>query len=182
MFYACGGLLKGHFLLTSGLHSPDYCEKFAVLERPSLTSIPCGEIAARFANDNIGVVIGAVTGGIILSFEVGRQLGVRAIFAEREAGQFVLRRGFKIREGERVLVVEDVITTGGSINEVLKIVTDSGGVPVGVGYLCDRSEGRFQPNVRAEALMTLDVKAYKPEDCPQCKEGIPLTERGSKHL
>lgn len=181
IFESCGALLNGHFLLTSGLHSPQYLEKFQVLQHPELTTQLCAEIARRFKDANVQVVVGPATGGIILAHEVGRQLGVRAIFTEREGGMMTLRRGFQISEGERALVVEDIVTTGGSLQEVLDIVTNLGGQLVGVALLCDRSNGKLNLGVRTEALMTLNVAAYKPEECPQCKAGEPITERGSRH-
>ncbi len=182
IFESCGALLNGHFLLTSGLHSSQYLEKFNVLQQPDLTTKLCAEIARRFKHDRMQVVIGPATGGIILAHEVGRQLGVRAIFTEREAGVMALRRGFQIAEGECVLVVEDIVTTGGSVQEVLDIVRAAGAELVGVALLCDRSSGRFRPAVRLEALLTLDIASYEPDECPQCQAGEPLTERGSRHL
>lgn len=182
LFESCGALLHGHFLLTSGRHSPQYLEKFQVLQFPHLTSRLCEEIARRFADDKVQVVIGPATGGIILAHEVGRQLGVRAIFTERESGSMALRRGFQIAPGERVLVVEDIVTTGGSIQEVLSIVRAQGAELVGVALLCDRSNGRLQLDVRTEALMSLFVPSYEPAECPQCILREPLTERGSRNL
>ena len=182
LFESCGALLNGHFLLTSGLHSQQYLEKFHVLQHPDLTSQLCAEIAQRFKDDNIQVVVGPATGGIILAHEVGRQLGMRAIFTEREGGLMTLRRGFQIAQGERALVVEDIVTTGGSLQEVLDIVNGLGGELVGVALLCDRSNGKLNLGVRTEALMTLNAAAYAPDECPQCKNGEPITERGSRHL
>ncbi len=186
IFRESGALLEGHFLLTSGRHSGQYLEKFQVLQYPHLTSQLCAEFARRFANDNVEVVVGPVTGGIILAFETGRQLGVRAIFTEREDGADALRptmtfrRGFALRAGERVLVVEDIVTTGGSVFEVLQAVREQGGEIVGIGLLADRSGGKVDFGARTEALTTLDIPTYAPEECPLCKAGEPLTKRGSR--
>ena len=179
-------ILEGHFLLTSGLHSPLYVEKFNVLQQPRYTEALCKELAARFADQKVDTVLGPMTGGILLAHEVGKALGTRAIFTEREHGRMTLRRGFTLAKGERVLVVEDVVTTGGSVREVIDVVRAAGATLVGVGLLIDRSGGRADFGVRegepVEALVHLDVPTYAPEDCPLCRDGIALTERGSKHL
>ncbi|MEE3380943.1 MAG: orotate phosphoribosyltransferase [Succiniclasticum sp.] len=172
-------VLHGHFLLTSGLHSPMYVEKFNVLQHPEYTEKLCQEIAERYANDNIELVVGPTTGGILLAHETGKALGTRAIFTERENGKMTLKRGFQIPEGCRVLVVEDIVTTGGSVREVMDVVRAHGGNVVGVGLLVDRSGGKVDFGVRTEALLHLNVPTYKPEDCPLCKQGVELTKRGS---
>lgn len=171
-------VLHGHFLLTSGLHSPVYVEKFNVLQHPAYTEQLCKEIARRFENDKIELVVGPVTGGLLLSHEVGKALGTRAIFTERENGKMVLKRGFEIAKGARVLVVEDVVTTGGSVHEVMETVREHGGVVAGVGLLVDRSGGRADFGVRTEALVHLTVETYTAQDCPLCREGKPFTKRG----
>ena len=173
-----GALLHGHFLLTSGLHSPMYVEKFQVLQHPKYTQLLCEALAERFKDDNVELTIGPVTGGILLAHEVGKALNTKAIFTERDNGVMTLKRGFEIPKGMRVLVVEDIVTTGGSVDEVLKVVREHGGIPVGVGLLVDRSNGRANFGVKTEALLKLDVKAYSSEDCPLCKEGIEITKRG----
>ena len=137
-------VLHGHFLLTSGLHSPMYVEKFNVLQHPKYTERLCQEIARRYENDNVELVVGPVTGGILLAHEVGKALGTRAIFTERENGKMTLRRGFQIPAGTRVLVVEDIVTTGGSVKEVMEVVKEHGGELVGVGLLVDRSGGKVR--------------------------------------
>ena len=155
-------VLHGHFLLTSGLHSPMYVEKFNVLQHPAYTEKLCKEIAARYANDNIELVVGPT-----------------AIFTERENGKMTLKRGFQIPEGCRVLVVEDIVTTGGSVKEVMDVVREHGGNVIGVGLLVDRSGGKVDFGVRTEALLHLDVPTFKAEDCPLCHDGVELTKRGS---
>lgn len=171
-------VLHGHFLLTSGLHSPMYVEKFNVLQHPKYTEKLCQEIARRYANDNIQLVVGPVTGGILLAHEVGKALGTRAIFTEREDGKMTLKRGFHIEPGTRVLVVEDIVTTGGSVKEVMEVVKAHGGELVGVGLLVDRSGGKVDFGIRTEALLHLNVETYDPAKCPLCEKGIPFTKRG----
>lgn len=182
LFLDTGAILEGHFLLTSGLHSPLYVEKFQVLQYPEHTAELCAALAARFATAGAELVVGPVTGGILLAHEVGKSLGTRAIFTERENGKMALRRGFVIKPGERVLVVEDIVTTGGSIQEVIDIVRECGGIPVGVGMLVDRSGGKAQFDIPVQALLHLDVPTYEPERCPLCHAGMPLTKRGSRKL
>ena len=173
-------IMDGHFLLTSGLHSPHYVEKFNVLQHPKYTEQLCKAMAAKFKDANIETVVGPVTGGIILAHETGKALGTRAIFTERVDGKMTFRRGFSLHEGERVLIVEDIVTTGGSIKEVIEVVREHGGIPVAVSMLVDRSGGKADfGDVPATALLKMNVETYKPEDCPLCKKGIPMTKRGS---
>lgn len=182
LFLQTGALLSGHFVLTSGLHSDTYLEKFAALQYPDLTQKLCDMIAARFADDRVQVVVGPATGGILLAHGVGKVLGTRAIFSEREDGRMTFRRGFTIAPGERVLIVEDVVTTGGSVLEVLNLVKDCQGDIVGVGYLVDRSGGKAEFGVRAEPLMRLEAQAWSADQCPLCAANQPFTSRGSRHL
>lgn len=165
----CGALLEGHFLLASGRHSGRYIEKFRVLEQPRLTARLCAELASRFVERNVQCVIGPVTGGIILAFEMGRQLGCRAVYAERdESGRgFALRRGFRLEPGERVLVVEDIVTTGGSARQVVDLVRSAGAEVVGVGLLVDRSGGQAHFDVPIiESLLQLHIESYAPDAVP----------------
>jgi len=184
---ASGALMEGHFLLASGRHSARYIEKFRVLEQPRITSRLCGELARRFADAGVQCVAGPVTGGILLAFEVARQIGCRAVYAERgEGGQgFVLRRGFQIAPGERVLVVEDIVTTGGSVQQVIDTVRHAGGDVVGLGLLVDRSGGQAQFDVpRVEPLLKLDIESYAPDAVPAAlveKYG-PAIKPGSSQL
>lgn len=173
-------IMDGHFLLTSGLHSPHYVEKFNVLQHPEYTEKLCKAMAEHFKDAKIETVVGPVTGGILLAHETGKALGTRAIFTERVNGKMTFRRGFTLHEGERCLIVEDIVTTGGSIHEVIDVVRAHGGIPVAVSMLVDRSAGKAQfDGVEKYALLTMDVETYKPEDCPLCKKGIPMTKRGS---
>ena len=179
IFRKSGAVLEGHFLLTSGLHSPVYWEKFQVLQYPNYTEQLCHMIADRFSKERVQVVAGPTTGGIILAFEVGRQLGVRGIFAEKEgATGRAFRRGFTINPGERVLVVDDILTTGGSIREVIAPVTKQGGVLVGVGVLVDRSEQPVDFGVPFFSCLRSKTIAYKAESCPLCAAKMPLVRPG----
>lgn len=165
----CGAILDGHFLLASGRHSARYVEKFRVLERPDLTSRLLAQLAPRFAGDRIDCVAGPVTGGIILAFEMARQLGCRSVYAERgpEGKGFVLRRGFRIQPGERVLVMEDIVTTGGSVRQVVELIRACGGEVVAVGLLVDRSMGQGDFGCeRVEALLQLDIPSWAPDAVP----------------
>ena len=174
-----GAIMDGHFLLTSGLHSPHYVEKFNVLQHPAYTAQLCAAMAEKFKDANIETVVGPVTGGILLAHETGKSLGTRAIFTERVDGKMTFRRGFSLREGERVLIVEDIVTTGGSIKEVIEVVKEVGAVPVAVSMLVDRSGGKANfGDVPATALLTMEVETYVPESCPLCAKGIPMTKRG----
>lgn len=177
-----GALLEGHFLLTSGLHSEKYFEKFNLLQHPKWTEALCRALAERFRDAGVEVVVGPAVGGILLAHEVAKALSARAIFTEREQGRMALRRGFAIHRGERVLVVEDVVTTGGSVAEVISVVRESQGELVGVGLLVDRSADGADFGVPTESLLRLSVAAYPPEACPLCRKGVPLTVRGSRHL
>ena len=173
-------IMDGHFLLTSGLHSPHYVEKFNVLQHPKYTEQLCQAMAEKFKDANIETVVGPVTGGIILAHETGKALGTRAIFTERVDGKMTFRRGFSLHEGERVLIVEDIVTTGGSIKEVIDVVKSYNAIPVAVSMLVDRSGGKADfGDVPATALLKMNVETYKPEECPLCKQGIPMTKRGS---
>jgi len=183
VFQKSNALLAGHFLLTSGKHSNIYLEKFLVLQHPEYTAELAKAIAKHFKEKKIDVVVGAAVGGIILAYETARQLKVRGIFMEREEGKLTLRRGFSIAEGEKVLIVEDIVTTGGSVLEVIDKVKEYKGDIAGVGVLINRSGGDLKFDVpETYFLAKVDVNSYEPGDCPQCKEGVPLTKRGSKHL
>jgi len=177
-----GAILEGHFLLASGMHSDRYVEKFRLLERPDVTERCCAELARRFRAGRPEVVIGPTTGGVIVAYETARHLGVRAVFAEREGGGRALRRGFTIGPGERVLLVDDVMTRGGSVRETIELVESCRGNLVGIGLLVDRSGEDLDFGVPTEALSKLRIDAYEPDECPLCVKGVPLTERGSGHL
>ena len=177
-----GAILEGHFLLTSGLHSGMYVEKFQVLQYPKATEKLCEGFAEKFKDEKIDVVIGPVTGGIILAHETAKHFGTRAIFAERDNGRMTIKRGFEIQPGERVLIVEDIVTTGGSVMEVIDVVREWGGIVAGVAMLVDRSGGTVDFGVPAKALLTLKIDTFTAENCPLCKAGTPLVKRGSRKV
>ena len=181
-------LLKGHFLLTSGLHSDRYLQCALALQHPAVAENLCAELAEKAKADpdigRIDLVIAPALGGVIVAHEVARALGARAIFTERQEQTMTLRRGFQIKPGERCLVVEDVITTGGSTREVMEVVALHGGVTVGVGSLIDRSLNAsgdaVDLGVPRHALAALEVPTYKPEECPMCREGSTAIKPGSR--
>lgn len=183
IFKESGALLSGHFLLASGYHSAEYLEKFLVLQHPKYVEELCREIAERFAPNKIDVVLGPTTGGVLLAYEVAKQLGTRGIFAERDETNNgrVLRRGFSLSEGERVLIVDDILSTGGSVKDTIDVVTQHGAQLVGVGVLADRSGGTVDLGTRLESVLKLDVAKYAPDAIPAWLAAIPLTERGSTH-
>ncbi len=182
IFRTTGTFMEGHFRLTSGLHSGLYVEKFRVLEHPQFTEILCREIADRYKDAGITLVVGPAIGGVIIAYETARALGVRSIFCEREEGKLTLRRGFHIAPEDKVLVVEDIVTTGGSVKEVLAVVAQSGAEIKGVGLLVDRSGGQVDLGYRTEALLTMQVPTYQPDECPLCLEGQPIVKPGSRKI
>lgn len=181
IFTQTGVLKEGHFLLSSGLHSGQYMQCAQLMQYPEQAATVCSALAQKFSHLEIDVVIGPALGGVLVAYETARALGKRNLFAERENGVMTLRRGFEIKPGEKVLVVEDVVTTGGSVKEVMKVVQEAGGVVVGVAALVDRSRGQADfGGVPFAALLQRDIPAYQPEECPLCKEGVPLVKPGSR--
>ena len=175
-----GALLRGHFRLTSGLHSDIYLQSALVLQYPEDAAALGEGLAALFRGDRVQTVLAPAIGGILVAHEVARALGVRALFTERESGVMRLRRGFTLSAGERCLVVEDVITTGGSTREVLQCVQEHGGVVVGVGALIDRSGGAATFPVKHVSLATITAATHEPESCPLCKRGSQAIKPGSR--
>ncbi len=180
IFQDAGALLQGHFLLSSGLHSSRYLQCARALEDPQISEKLCRALGENFMNDTIDAVIGPAMGGIILAYELARALGARALFAERECGKMCLRRGFSLSPQNRVLVAEDVITTGGSVKEVIELVKTKGAQVVAVASLADRSREKIEFGVRCVSLLKLDIKNFPPENCPLCKQGIELVKPGSR--
>ena len=173
-----GALMEGHFLLTSGRHSNIYIEKFRILEDPYSLNEICLFMAKAVNNQKIDLVLGAAIGGILIAGGVGRHLGRKHIFSERVDGQMQLRRGFSIKEGTRVLIVEDIITTGGSVFELIKLVEKCKGQIVKIVNLVDRSLNGINFDYSSNALLNLPSKSWESNDCPLCKKNMPITERG----
>jgi orotate phosphoribosyltransferase len=173
-----GALLDGHFKLSSGRHSNRFIQKFRILEDPAILEPVARAIADRFRDAKPSVVVSAAVGGILLGYEVARALGTKAIFVEKENGVPVLRRNFRLQPGDRALVVEDVVTTGGSVKEVLEVVRRSGAEIAGVGVIVQRGEADF--GVPAHALLHMPIVSYDAAQCPQCERGEAITDPGSR--
>jgi len=182
IFREADALLEGHFKLTSGKHSDIYYEKFNILKQPRLCEKVCRVMADNFKNDDVELVVGPTTGGIIIAYEVAKFLGVNAIYAEAaESGKGrVFKRGFHIEPGTRVLIVDDILTTGTSIFEVIALVRQYDAKIVGIGEFLDRSGGKVKFDYPFKPLATVTADAWEPEECPLCKKNIPLTQRGSR--
>lgn len=181
IFSDSGALLEGHFRLTSGRHSNQYMQCAQVLKYPVFTEQLARHLAEVFKDDGVELVVGPAMGGIVVAYEVARQLGVPGLFTERENDSMALRRGFAIEPGQRVLVVEDVVTTGGSVKEVIAVVQELGGQVVGVGVLVDRSNGLVDFGVKQAAVLSLDITSWEAETCPLCQEAIlPVVKPGSR--
>ena len=181
VFRESGALREGHFILASGRHSALYLEKFQVLQHPVETERLCAALASWARSLDVETVAGPTTGGIILAHEVARQLGVRAIYAERREGGAgrEFRRGFALRRWERCVVVDDVMTTGGSVHETVDAVRAAGGDVAGAAVLVDRSGGAARLDVPIEALWRLDIPTYSPAECPLCAKGVVATHPGT---
>ncbi len=175
-------LLNGHFILTSGKHSSQYMQCAKIAQYPKYTEEIASYIVENFKNDEIDIVVAPAVGGIILGYEVARQLGVKNVFAERENGKMTLRRGFTLEEGKKVLVVEDVVTTGGSVKEVIEIVKENGCELVGVGVLVDRSSGTVDFGVKFNPVYKAKIEAYDSDNCPLCEAGTQAIKPGSRNL
>lgn len=180
IFRDLGAVLEGHFLLTSGLHSNRYIQCALVLQHPRVAEQLGSALAEKLRPLAASAVVAPALGGILVAHEVGRALGIRALFTERQDGLMTLRRGFTLSPGERVLVVEDVMTTGGSTRETIKCAEQAGGVVTGAGSLIDRSGGAVDLGLPRASLVTLRVQNYDPASCPLCKSGIPAIKPGSR--
>jgi orotate phosphoribosyltransferase len=178
-FREAQALLDGHFLLTSGLHSSRYLQCALVMQDPARGERLCRQLARAFADENIQCVVGPAMGGILVAYELARVLKARTIFAERQDGRMTFRRGFAIEPDERVLLVEDVVTTGGSLREVQDLITAAGGNVVGICALVDRTSGRDAGfGMPLTSLVKVDAPTYSSEDCPLCRDGLPLQKPG----
>ena len=182
IFARTGVLLEGHFRLTSGLHAAKYLQCAQLLQYPHEAGPLCEQLASYFKDAGATVVAGPATGGIILAYEVAKALGVKNIFGERENGVMTFRRGFKVETTDKVLVLEDVVTTGGSVKELIACVKEAGAEVVGVASLVNRSGGRVDFGVPFKSLVNLDITTYQPEDCPMCKEGSVAYKPGSRQV
>jgi orotate phosphoribosyltransferase len=179
-FRRAGALLEGHFRLTSGLHSPGYLQSALVLQYPADAEACGAAIAERVRGLGAQAVLSPALGGIVIGQEVGRALGIRALFAERQDGALTLRRGFTLRPGERVLVVEDVVTTGGSTRETIDVARARGAEVVGAAAIVDRSGGTQDIGVPFHALVTLSLPTYHADACPLCAAAVPVVKPGSR--
>lgn len=182
VFRETGALLEGHFILTSGLHSGTYFQCAQIFQYPEYSEKLCRDIVRHFQDVETDLVVSPAVGGIIFGYELARQLGVRNIFTEREEGKMLLRRGFKVNPGDKVLVAEDVTTTGGSVRELMDSIEAGGGEILAVTSIVDRSGGEARFGVPYYSLFQMDVKNYKPDDCPLCRQGSQAVKPGSRKL
>jgi orotate phosphoribosyltransferase len=182
IFYDSGAMLKGHFLLTSGRHSDVYFEKFTILRQPLYVDKLCRLMAQKFKDDGVQLVVGPTIGGIIIAYEAAKHLGVDAIYAESsdDGKARVFKRGFSIEPGTRVLIVDDILTTGRSIYEVIDLCKSYQAEIVGLGLLLDRSGGTVKFNYPLKALATVAAESWEPDKCPLCASKSPITQRGSR--
>lgn len=176
VFHETKALREGHFRYTSGKHSKQYLQCSLLLQYPNFIEKLCEDLARRFKGQDVHTVLSPGIAGIILGFEVAKILGVRSLFTEREDGKMTFRRGYKLESDENVLIIEDVITSGGSIVEVINLVKEQEANIIGVGVLVDRSGGKVHLGLKKEALLTLEIPTWDLEECPLCKENIPITK------
>ena len=182
IFKKSGALLTGHFLLTSGRHSDRYFQCAKVLQYPQYTGALCKMIANNFKDSEIDTVIAPAIGGLVVGQEVARQMNKRFIFAEREDKKLTLRRGFNLEENEKVLVCEDVVTTGGSVFETIDIVKSNNANVAGVGFIVDRSNGKVNFGYPQFSTLKMEVVSYLQDECPLCREDIELVKPGSRKV
>ena len=178
-----GALMEGHFVLSSGLHSSGYVQCARLLQHPELAGKYASILSSPYRTAGIDAVIGPALGGVVIGYETARHLKARAIFTERDSGGgMVLRRGFEISPGEKILIAEDVITTGKSTGEVIKIVREKKGALAGICCLIDRSAGGFSPGVEISSVIRLQIDSYRADACPLCKQGVPSKKPGSRKV
>lgn len=180
MFEEKKALLRGHFKLSSGLHSGEYLQCARALQHPDCAEKLCTQLAENFKDEKPTCVVAPALGGMIVSYETARALGVRSIFTERKDGKMVLRRGFEVKPEERVLVVEDVITTGLSTKEVIETIKSTKAKIIGVGSIIDRSGKKIDFGVKLTSLLKLNFPVFSPQQCPLCKKGTEITKPGSR--
>jgi len=179
LYTSSGALLEGHFLLTSGRHSDKYFEKFKLLSQPEAVKSICTSIYNKFKINDVDLVVGAATGGIILAYEIGRQLGTKGVFAERVNGELIFRRGFVLEKRQRVLLVDDVLTTGGSLFELIKVTEFTGANIIGISVIFDRTGGEIEFDYPFHSVHSEKIKSWEQNNCPQCIQSVPITKRGS---
>jgi orotate phosphoribosyltransferase len=180
LFRTSGALLEGHFRLTSGLHSERYLQSALVLQHPDPAGRLGQALAERVRHLQPTVILSPALGGIVIGQEVGRALGIRAMFAERQDGKLMLRRGFTLTPADRVLVVEDVITTGGSTRETIDVAAGTGARVLGAAAIIDRGIDQGRVRVPLFSLVQMEVPTYQPESCPLCARGLPVVKPGSR--
>lgn len=175
-------LLEGHFLLSSGKHSSEYVQCAKVLSHPKYAEEVLKPVVEKVKNLDIDILVGPAMGGVIVAYEMGRQLEKQAIFTERKDGEMTLRRGFEIKEGQKVLITEDVVTTGKSTMETKKVIEDLGGIVIGVASIVDRTRGRSALDMPLYCAIEVDIETYDKNDCPMCKEGKDVVKPGSRKI
>ncbi|MFA6567420.1 MAG: orotate phosphoribosyltransferase [Victivallales bacterium] len=179
-FMKSGALLEGHFLLRSGLHSNRFFQAALVLQYPDIAEKLCSALAEKFKGVKIDTVLSPALGGLIVGQEIGRKLGTKAIFAEKENDSLVLRRGFRISKGEKILVAEDVVTKGGRVEQTVQLAKSFGAEVVGIAVIVDRSAGDVRFDVPFRSLLKLHFDTFEPDKCPLCKNNLPVVKPGSK--
>lgn len=182
IFEETGAILKGHFQLTSGRHSDTYMQCAKLFVEPRLAKVICEQLSKKLSGLGIDIVASPAVGGIIMGYQMAQILGVKNIFFERQDGVMSLRRGFAIDKGAKVLVVEDVVTTGGSVREVIEQCQNLGAEVCAVASIVDRSAGKVDFGLPFYSLLSMDIVSYEPGNCPLCKQGIPAVKPGSRHL
>lgn len=180
IFKEVGALMEGHFLLSSGKHSNRYVQCAKLLQYPDKAAKVLEIAVDKIKDLGIDVVVGPAMGGVVVSYEIGRQLGVRAIFTEREEGEMTLRRGFEIKKGEKVIIAEDVVTTGKSSLETIKVIEEHGGEVVGIASLVDRKSSNLDYPIYS--CIELDIESFEKDECPLCKEGVEIVKPGSRKI
>jgi orotate phosphoribosyltransferase len=180
LFKESQALLTGHFLLTSGRHSDVYYEKFTLLKNPAICTRICEAMADAFRSKKAQTVVGPTTGGIIIAYDVARYLGIESIYAEQGDKGRIFKRGFSLDAGQKVIIVDDVLTTGKSVEEVIQLVKSYKAEIVGIGLLLDRSGGSVHFDYPVHALASVNAQSWDPSECPLCQQGMPLTQRGSR--
>jgi orotate phosphoribosyltransferase len=182
VFEETEGILKGHFMLTSGRHSDTYMQCAKLFVHPDRARLLCGELAKKMEGERFDLVISPAVGGILMGYQTAAVLGLPNIFFERQDGKMTLRRGFSVPAGAKILAVEDVVTTGGTVKEIIEAAEQSGGAVTAVASVVDRSGGAVDFGRKFYSLLRMEIQSYAPEDCPLCREGVPAYKPGSRGL